>query len=1115
MLRLFIGRAGTGKTAAVMGELHRAVLEKKGHRLLIVPEQYSHEAERELCRACGDSMSLYAEVMSFTGLARRVASQQGGGAAAYLDKGGRLLCMALALDGTASRLRMYGTAGRKAETQSALLAAVDSLKAAGVDSEKLYAASENCPGGLGDKLADMALILEAYDAVVANGHADPADRLNVLAGQIDEGGMSAEDCVYVDGFIDFTFQERQVLHSLLKRGVDLTVCLTLDELHGDSEIFELSRRSAHELLAYAKEMGAETELRRFEADPTGNALDFFAENMFSYSAVKFQGELNGAVDLVTADGVVSECEFAAARAIALVRDNGCRWRDIAVAVRGFDSYRAALESTFEHYGVPLFMTRRSDLLSKPLPAMISAAYDIVCGGWEVDDVISYMRTGLTGLAVEDCDMLENYIFKWQLRAGAWSREGDWRQHPDGYNAEYTDETAERLKKINALRHALGDPLLHFAGRGRAASTAEQQAAALADFFDELGLAERLSERAGQLMAAGREELAREYAQLWDIIVSALEQCAAILGDTETDMESFGRLFTLMLSRYDVGVIPVSLDRVSAGDFDRMRRRNIKHLIVLGVSDERLPSAEGDTGIFSDEERRRLLELDIDLGGAGDGELWREFSLIYNCLSLPSESLTLCYPLIDPEGAAQRPSFVYSRAAAIFGIQPRHADISELRTSAPAPALTLAAHAVSGGSVRERSAAEYFRRSDPERFAKLTAAAKMSRGRLSPDAVRALYGRRLRLSASRIDKFASCKFAYFCQYGLNARPYEPAGFTPPEVGTFMHYVLEHTAREVRERGGFGAVSDEELKDITQRHVDGYAHERLNDFREKSERFIYLFRRLSRDAYRIVLDMAQELRRSDFEPLDFELDFANMSDMPPVELGEGEGSVTLTGIADRVDGWLHDGRLYLRVVDYKTGKKTFSLSDVWYGMGLQMLLYLFTLGEEGARLYGHEIVPAGVMYVPARSAILPVPRDCGEEQAQKLRLENVRRSGVVLDEQELIEAWEHGDDKKYIPIRIRYNKPTADSLMSAERLGLLSRHIRKTLADMARQLNSGSIAADPFYRSQQENACLNCDYFDACHFSQGENGESCRFMQRIPAEKVIAMMENEDGEEGGNG
>ena len=1107
MLRLLTGRAGTGKTAAVIGEINKAVLARQGRRLLIVPEQYSHEAERELCRACGDSMSLYAEVMSFTGLARRIASQQGGGAAAYLDKGGRLLCMALALDGVGSRLRMYASAGRKAETQSALLAAVDSLKAAGVDADTLAAAAQSCPGGLGDKLSDMSLILEAYDAVVANGHADPSDRLTLLAEQILAGGMGENDHVYVDGFIDFTFQERQVLRAMLKRGVSLSVCLTIDELHGDNEIFELSRRSARELIAYAKELGTETEIVRFEREKSG-ALNFYVENMFSFSSLSFDDDESSAIKLYTAEGMVAECELAAAQAISLVRDGKCRWRDIAVAVRGFDGYRAALESAFEHYGVPLFMAQRSDLLSKPLPAMISAAYDIICGGWELDDVISYMRTGLTGLSPEDCDTLENYIFKWQLRAGAWKRPGDWRQHPDGYNAEFNDETAERLRRINALRRELSTPLLHFAEQSHVSATAEEQAAALADFFEQLKLSERLTERAGQLMSAGRESLAREYAQLWDITVTALEQCAAILGDSEMDAESFGRLFTLMLSRYDVGIIPVSLDRVSAGDFDRMRRRNIKHLIVLGVSDERLPAAEGDGGIFSDEERKRLLELDIDLGGAGDGELWREFSLIYNCLSLPSESLTMTYPLVDSDGAAQRPAFVYSRAAAIFGIEPCHADLSELRMSAPAPALTLAAHALSGGTVRERSAAEYFRRTQPERFEKLAAAAKMSRGRLSPEAVRALYGRRLRLSASRIDKFASCKFAYFCQYGLNAKPYEPADFTPPEIGTFMHYVLEHTAREVRECGGFAKVNDDELREITQRQVDNYVREQLNDFQEKSQRFIYLFRRLCKDVFQIVSDMAQELRRSDFEPLDFELDFSKISDIPPLELGDGEGAMTLTGIADRVDGWLHEGRLYLRVVDYKTGKKSFSLSDVWYGMGLQMLLYLFALERDGDKLYGREIVPAGVMYVPARSVILSLTRECDDEEAQKKQLELVRRSGFVLEEPELIEAWEHGEDKKYIPLRTRYGRPTADSVMSAEKLGLLARHVQKTLTEMASQLNSGSIAADPYYRSQQENACLNCDYFDACHFSQGENGESCRFQQRIAPEKVLELMGEED-------
>lgn len=1109
MLRLITGSAGTGKTGAVINEIKRGVENGQGGIMLIVPEQYSHEAERELCRRCGDRLSLYAEVLSFTGLARKMAASCGGAAAPWLDKGGRLLCMALALRDLGPRLRVYSAAQRRAELQSMLLSAVDEFKAACVGYSELSAASAACADSLGDKLSELALIVEAYDAAVANGHADPADRLSLLAEQIESCDFT-DTRVYVDGFVDFTRQEREVLHALLRRGAELTVCLTVDSLDGDSEIFELSRRAGRSLLAYAGEQGIETSVDSVDAQ-SGKApeLRFFADNMFSYSAARWPEECS-ALRLYRAGSMADECEQAAALCLELVRDKHCRWRDIAIVARGFEDYRGTLESVFRHYGVPLFTARRSDLMAKPLPALISLAYEIIHGGWAVDDVVSYIRTGLAGplLTLDDCDVLENYVFKWQLHGSAWRRQGDWRQHPDGYGCEYTGETEAMLARVNHIRREVAGPLLAFEDAAGSAQTAAEQARALAGLFEALKLPETLGRRAGELSELGEDKTAAEYRQLWEISVSALEQCAAVLGDTPMDSGEFGRLFMLMLSKYDIGTIPVSLDRVSAGDFDRNRRRDIKHLIVLGASDQRLPRSDDDAGVFSAEERRRLLEMGVELGAGGDSELWREFSLIYNTLTMPSGSLALLCPVADAQGAELRPAFVFNRARALFGLEIQNTELSEVRMSAPAPALGLAAQAMHGGGERERAAAVYFARSDPERYAALEAAANMSRGRLSPEAVEKLYGRRLRLSASRIDKFASCRFAYFCQYGLNAKPYEPASFRPPEIGTFMHYVLEKTAREVKRRGGFDAVDDKALRELTCRAAEQYISEELNDFQEKSPRFVYLFRRLCADVWRVVEDMAAELRRSDFEPLDFELDFSKAGDIPPVELGGGEDSLTLTGVADRVDGWYHDGKLYIRVVDYKTGRKEFSMSDVWYGMGLQMLLYLFALEASGAGRYDCEIVPAGVMYVPARSRILPMTRDADNGSIESQRMKELRRSGLVLDDAELIEAWEHGSDKKYIPVRFRSGKPSANTLAGAERLGLLGRHIKKELTGMARQLRMGSIAADPFYRSQQENACLNCDYLAACHFADGENGESCRYMPKLSAEKVWALMEEGD-------
>ena len=1103
MLRLILGRAGSGKTAAIIGEIREAVEKGLGGNMLIVPEQYSHEAERELCARCGDSLSLWAEVFSFTGLARRVLQQRGGEAAPWLDKGGRLLCMALALSQIAPRLKLYGAAARRAELQVSLLSAVDECKSAEVSSEMLLAAASKADGALAQKLWDLALVLESYDAVVANGHADPTDRLDLLAEKIPASGIGKENRIYIDGFIDFTRQEQAVVRALMATGAEVTVCLTLDEPDSRDEVFALSRTAARRLIKDAGELGCGVQIEQVEQrGEKDGALEYFTDNLFNYGAAPWKGEAPD-IRLCSAPDMIAECELAAARALELVREKGCRWRDIAVAVRGFEDYRRALESAFAHYGVPLYTARRSELMEKPLPALIASAYEIVSGGWDVDDVASYMRTGLTGLTTEECDELENYLFLWQLRAPAWEREGDWRQHPEGYGGKFDDKTEERLGRINALRRRLGEPLRAFARRGRMARTAAEQASALASLLRDLKLDERLAERADALAADGRETLAAETAQLWELTVSALEQSAAVLGDDPMGFDEFGRLFTLMLSRYDVGTIPVSLDRVSAGDFDRMRRRNIRHLIVLGASEQRLPAAEESGGVFSPDERERLLELDVDLGGTGDDGLWREFSLIYNCLSLPSESLSLSYAVAAGEGE-QRPSFVMKRAEGIFGIPVAAADMASVRASSEASALSLAAKAARDG--RARAAAEHFLDAAPERMETLRRAAEQRRGSLSGEAVRALYGSTLRFSASQVDKFASCKYAYFCRYGLRAKPHESASFRPPEVGTFIHAVLEQTVREVKARGGFAAVSDEEITAITDRQIEAYTEEALGGMQEKSARFRYLFRRMKKEVRLIVLDTAAELRRSDFEPLDFELNIAEASELPPVMMGEGEDRAQLIGVVDRVDGYVRGDKLYLRVVDYKTGKKAFSLSDVWYGMGLQMLLYLFALSENAEARYGRQIVPAGVMYVPARSVIVNTAGEQDEDRIEKKRREGLRRRGLVLGEDELIEAWEKGADKLYIPLKKKSGAWSPETIASSEQMGKLYAHVRKTIAEMAAELRGGVIDADPVF-DNSKLACAYCDYVAACRFAEGEAGEKSRVPKKLSADEVWALIDGE--------
>ena len=1118
MLRLITGKAGTGKTAAINREIQEAVAAGHPGCLLIVPEQYSHEAERELCRLCGDRMSLYAEVLSFTGLSRKIAAELGGISVPYLDKGGKTICMAQALKNVSGQLKAFRLAAEKPELQATVLSAVDGMKTECLSPERFMEISGMCSAALGEKISELALIAQAYDAVLGNSHADPSDALSVLASRLKDSRILTENStVYVDGFSDFTKAELGVLTAMLEKHVPLTVCLTLDGMESDNEIFALPRSSARTLLEIAKSFGEEVRISSVpeEEGTAEDALKIFAENLFTYTEKTY--DAGGKISLLRADDAAAECEAAAAEAIRLVRETGCRWRDIAIAVRGFDAYAGVLESVFEDYGIPLFTSRRSPVSAKPLPALISGACAVIAGGWNADDVLSYLGTGLTGLSMEQCDLLSQYIFLWNLGESAWHSKGEWHQHPSGYGGKYDAEAEEQLAKINDLRRELARPLLTLEEESQKAQCASQHVRLLANFLSELSVAEHLEEKAAQLEEKGSPD-AEEYRQLWDITVSALEQMNSILGDTPMGWEEFSRLFLMTLSRYDVGSIPATLDAVTAGDFDRMRRRHIKHLIIPGASDAALPAAEDAAGIFTDDELRELDALGAAFGGDPDAEIWREYLLIYNCISLPSDSLILCCPTVGADGGEARPSTVIKRAEALFGLKVQYQSSAASRSAALRPAFRLAA---SQEGLSGRSAQAYFESRFPGRLAQVRKAASCMRGKLSPRNAEALYGTRMKISASRAERFFSCRYAFFCEYGLKAKAYKNAEFSASEMGTFTHYVLQHTAEDIKKAGGFSAVEDDAVCAAAQKYIRAYEEEELGGFAEKSARFVYLFRRSAEDVLRVALDMAHELKNSEFVPLAFELDFAKGNLFPGIEVNQGKDTAGITGIADRIDGWEHDGKTYLRIVDYKTGTKKFSLSDIWYGMSMQMLLYLYALrccpasAEKVLGLSkGTVPVPAGAEYVPAKSRYISMDVQPTEEEIARKRGEELKRSGIVLSEGDVPQAWETSAEKLYSPLK--YNKKTGEpegsGLATQEQFELLYGHIRKRLGEMAAQVRAGSIAADPYEKTSAETPCRFCDYAASCGFTDGENGEAKREMKTLSTDQVWEMIakEAEQGE-----
>lgn len=1108
-MRFIIGKVRSGKTARIYKEVRERVERGIGRTLILVPEQYTHEAERELALICGDRLSLFAEVMSFTGFARWNRSVRGGSAFRWLDEGGKLLCLAVALRELQPVLRLYADAAENPELQAAMVKELDTIRAADIGCGDLRELSQDIEGGLSRKLSELATVMEAYEAVMERTGMSAREPLSLLADQIAASGLSEFDRVYVDGFLDFTGLELKVLMALIKRGTDLTIVLTGSRDSRLEEQLLISRMTMERLSRIAAEAEVPLEIQwideganRDTPDPVEDMLGYFADHMFDYGA-QTVASAAGQIRLLTANTPALECETAAAEVLKAVRDEGLRWRDFAIAVRGFSDYRGLLEHTFRRYGIPLFVTRRDPLVEKPLPYWISCAYELVHGGWDVDDMTSYLRCGFSGLSEEICDALCSYLFLWQLKAPAWLQSAPWRQHPDGYGKPRTPESESRLAALNDARWQISQPLLLLKERSEAASDAVGQAAALRAFLEAANIPDLLQQRIDRLERNGELELRAEYLQLWELLGNAIGQMSSVLGHMPMDGRTFSRLLKTVLSCYDIGMIPVSLDRVSAGDFDRMRRRNIRRLIVLGCTDDRLPSVLPPGGIFSQEERDRMAEKGLALGG-GEGELWREYTLIYHTLSLPREQLILTCPETGLSGESQTPALVYSMAMRLFSLRPEKLSPESTRLNAAVPALGLALSASAAHCSPEAQAAvQWFRLREPERLRRLKSAAQEERGSLSSEAVHALYGKHLKISPSRLETFSDCRFRYYCQYGMKAEPMEPAGFQPPEIGTFTHEVLEKTARAVSELGGFRAVTDEQLREITEACIQEYIHTELGDFQEKSARFRWLFERLCEDVIRVVQDTADELRISDFEPLSFELDMSKLKTQ--LDCGDA-GSVSLTGVADRVDGFRDGNGLMLRVVDYKTGKKQFQLYDLLYGRNMQMLLYLFAVCDHAEELYGEKARPAGLMYVPARDNMLHFDTEPDDAEQVARRKKEKRRSGLMLSEPSVIKAWEHGDVLQYSPQKTR----TKDPSVSRKQLDLLRQQTEEKLREMAEKVSGGCIDANPSWQSDSENACQNCPYHPVCRFEDGKNGEISRVIRKMTDDEVWEQLMPGDGE-----
>ena len=1102
MLTILMGRAKTGKSDTVLRRI--AELGDAGQQILLVPEHASHQAEVDLCRACGDTASRHAEVLSFRRLSDRVLSITGGISQVTLDNGGKLLTLQKALGEVAPVLKVYRRPSQKASFLQQLLDLFDELRCYEVTPQVLDTqARDMAAGATRDKLLDLSLLYGAYEARLNRDGLDARDRMTKLCDHLEESRYAFGKDIFIDGFTYFNGQERRALEIMMRQARSVTVTL-LGEPDSREEIFEASLKTMGQLCRLADRAGISVKLERLTVKDV-TALGHLERHFFGENQ-PFEGDC-GAIRLREADTVFSEVEQTAADIRRLLAAGKCRCRDITVAARNMGDYEGVIETVFERYGIPAYLSRRSDILEKPVLSLLTGVLASIENGYEYDDMFRWLKTGLAGLTAEECDLLENYVLKWQIHGQMWLRDVDWTENPDGYGAPWNEERQRQLEQVNSLRRRVRQPLEQLANGLKAGETAGDKVNSLYSFMEELHLQDALEAQMRAQADAGRLQDAEETAQLWEILCGVLDQFVEILGQEPMELDEFSRLFRQVLTQYSVGTIPVALDQVSVSEITRNDRHTAKYLFLLGANDHVLPSVGQSGGILNDDDRDELAQRGIELAPTGMEQMGIELQNLYAALDQPTEGLTVSWPVTDVTGAELRPAFVVERMLTLFpGLRiEKESNDKEYRLTAILPALEAA------GTEPEGPLWRYFagRPALRPQLEAMERAASLKRGSLSRRAVRALYGDRVTMSASRLERLRSCHFAYFMEYGLRAKPREPAAFDAPQIGTFLHFLLENVTRDVLAQGGFAAVDEEALHALVRRYIQEYVEKELHNFQGRNARFRYLFARLRNTAYAVIDQIAEEFRHSDFIPLAFELSFGDHGELPAVVVSEPDAELRVGGKVDRVDGWVKDGKLYLRVVDYKSGRKAFDLASVRMGLDIQMLLYLFTLQKEGKKYFGKDIEPAGVLYLPARDDILPAERNISPEKLQSEREKQLKRSGLLLAEPEVLQAMEHESlsEPHFLPLRVGKDGNLAGSIASAARLGRLGQYVETLLHQIAREVRDGNIDADPCCHSEDDSFCKYCDWADACHFQDGRDGDHLHYILPVKAEEFWKQLEDE--------
>ena len=1127
-LQFYFGPSGSGKSKKLHQDVLRmAAKDPDCNFLFLVPDQFTMQTQMDLVKESPNGGIMNIDVLSFGRLTHRIFEETGYGRKPVLDDTGKSLVLRKVASLVQEELPVLSKNLNKIGYIHEIKSAISEFKQYGLSVDRVGELAEFAKGRgtLYYKLKDLKTLYQAFDAYVAERFVTTEDTLALLSRAVHESKIMKNSVVIFDGFTGFTPIQYRLIAELMELSRMVIVSVTLGEgenpyqITGEQELFYLSKKTVRDLQKWAqRENVRQTEdvylgkggLPRFRES---RELAHLEKQLFRYPLKPYEEPQQDSVPAIQIREAMSPAQEVRGACILikkLVLEQKYSYRDIAVVTGELATYGDFFEREAATYDIPVFIDRTRGILLNPFLEYIRSALRIVLQNFSYESVFHYLRSGLADFTMEETDLLENYI----LATGIKGRKK--------WGELFTRNATEQINELRERLYGQMAPLL------QKQETASGYVKALYEFIVAGRIQEKLLTFEEQFRAEGEEERAREYAQIYRLVMELLTQIEGLLKEETMTLQEFADILDSGFAEIEVGTIPGGVDRVIVGDMERTRLNQVKVLLFLGVNDGNIPRNANKGGIISDIDREFLKDSDIELAPTPRQQMFTQRLYLYMNMTKPSERLYLSYARISSDGKTLRPSYLIDTMKALFprayqgNLQEGKESVTE-RIMGKKDALPYVAE-----ELRERAQGRAGVMTDEEFFSlcriywedsafrgqmeRLLQAAyeHYEHKPLGAMIARMVYGTVLENSVSRLERYAACAYAHFLQYGLNLKEREVFQLENTDLGNIYHEVLEVFSHRLKEHGyTWLDFPKEEGEQLLWEALENCSMQYGETILYSSARYQYMIERMYRILKRTIWALKEQLKSGKFLPEAFEMSFSRVENLDAVNITlSEEEKMKLRGRIDRLDTYEDEDHVYVKVIDYKSGNKKFDLAAVYYGLQLQLIVYMNVAADLMKKSHpDKEIVPAALLYYHVNDPMIKSEEELSPEQVNDQLLKELRMNGLVNDSEEVIGLLDGSFATKssIIPVERKSDGSLSarSSVVNRQDYEVISNYVNQKMHQFGTEILQGNIAVNPCEQGNIES-CTYCTFREICAF----DGKIPGFEKRKPGHGMDVLKDEQD-------